>query len=310
MKWQEITVTTTEEAVEAVADLFHQVGAAGVVIEDPKAITRYIAEEKWDYYELPRELLEAENVVIKGYLPIDENLQQRLQQLRRKLEEMHSYFTNYLAEISLAEVRESDWENCWKRYYKPQKIGQRLVICPSWESYQPSGDEMVIRMDPGMAFGTGTHPTTALCIRALDKHLRPGKTVFDVGTGSGILAIVAAKLGASRVLAIDLDPLAVKVAQANVARNGVNDVVKVVNGDLLTDVFEQADCIVANIVANAIITLAGQAYERLVTGGCFISSGIIKERLEEVRKTLQNAKFKIIEENTEGEWGALVARKE
>ncbi|WP_366924119.1 50S ribosomal protein L11 methyltransferase [Metallumcola ferriviriculae] len=309
MEWQEISITTTEDAMESVTDLFYQAGAAGVVIEDPRVVNSYLKEKKWDYYELPLAMVEAESVVVKGYLLKDDRLPQSLLRIRQGLDNLAEYFDDYRAEIALTEVKESDWANAWKRFYKPVKVSERIVIKPTWEQYQLEGNEKVIELDPGMAFGTGTHPTTVMSIRALEQYLPTGARVIDVGAGSGVLAIAAAKLGAEQVLAIDIDPLALKVAAANVEINAVSSRVQVRPGNLLVDVESQADLVVANIIADVIMDLAGQVWQRLESEGLFIASGIIDDRGDEVVEYLQ-AKGFIIETvlHQEG-WVALVVRK-
>lgn len=308
-KWQEITVTTTEEAAEAVANLFYELGAAGVVIQDPKVLARYIAEANWDAYELPAELTEAENVVIKGYLPMDDALEERLKQFSSRLQSLEEYFTQYLAEVSLAEIAEEDWSSSWKTYYKPEKIGARVVVVPSWEEYHPAANEVVVKLDPGMAFGTGNHPTTAMSIQLMEKYLRPESVVFDVGTGSGVLAIAAAKLGAVEVLALDVDPLAVQIAQQNIVENQVEGVAEARYNDLLAGIQGKSDFIVANIIADVILDLISQAKSHLVKDGYFLVSGIIKDRWPEVERALTEAGFQIVEHREHNEWVAAISRK-
>ncbi|MDS1029442.1 50S ribosomal protein L11 methyltransferase [Bacillota bacterium LX-D] len=308
-KWQEISVTTTEEAAEAVSNLFYEIGASGVVIQDPKVLARYLAEANWDAYELPVELIEAENVVIKGYLPIDDLLPGRLNQFRNQLETLQEHFTQYLAEVSLAEIAEEDWANSWKTYYKPEKIGNRIVIVPSWENYSADEEDLIVKLDPGMAFGTGNHPTTALCIKFLEKYLQPGASVIDVGTGSGVLSIVAAKLGAGKVVAVDADTLAVQVAQQNVLENKVEQQVETKYSDLLAGVEEQADFIVANIIADVIILLTPQAKSKLKKGGFFLVSGIILDRWPDVHEVLTKSGFQVIERRQENDWVTALAQK-
>ncbi|HHX50154.1 MAG TPA: 50S ribosomal protein L11 methyltransferase [Clostridia bacterium] len=308
-KWQEITVETTEEAYEAVANLFYEVGAAGVVIEDPRVIARYLEERQWESYELPSELIEAENIVIKGYLPVDERLESRLDFFQERLAGLGEHFSGCLARLSLAEIAEADWSTSWKTHYKPEKIGERIVVSPSWEDYTIKKGELLVSLDPGMAFGTGYHPTTALAIRALEKYLQPGFRVIDVGTGSGILAIVAACLGATRVLALDVDILAVQIAEQNVLSNRVDDIVTVRYNDFLTGVTEEADLIVANINSDATPVVAEQSWERLKRGGILITSGIIADRQIEIVASLEDCGYHLEETNEEDEWVSLVARK-
>jgi len=309
-KWQEITVTTTEEAQEAVANLFYEIGAAGVVIGDPHAVLQFDADELWDSYEAVDELAEAENVVIKGYLPIDDALKTRLQHLKDELARIGEYFTNYLAKVSLAEISEEDWSTSWKAYYKPEKVGRKIVIVPSWEKYEPNPEEIIVTLDPGMAFGTGSHPTTILSIRLLEKYLKEGDTVIDVGTGSGILSITAAKLGAKKVFAYDVDTVAVQVAEENVKGNKVENIVSTSYNDLLTGIDIKADLIVSNIIADIIIKLIPQAFNCLTAGGHFIASGIVVERWPDVYQALTKQGLTIIEVNEMDEWVTAVARKE
>ncbi len=309
MEWQEISVTTTESAMESVADIFYQVGAAGVVIEDPQVVAAYLKEKKWDYNELSLETLEAESVVVKGYLPVDRRLPELLATVRKRLDELVWYFADYRAEITLTKIKESDWANAWKTYYKPVKVSEKVVIKPTWENYQARSGEIVIELDPGMAFGTGTHPTTIMSIKALEKHLQAGAEVIDVGTGSGVLAITAAKLGAGKVLAVDLDPLAVKVAGANIDANNVSSRVEVQPGNLLLGVERAVDLVVANIIADVIMDLSDQVWQRLKNEGLFIASGIIDDRRKEVKDYLCCRNFRVEEVFNQDGWVAMVARK-
>lgn len=308
-KWQEITVKTTEEAQEAVANLFYEMGAAGVVIEDPRVLARYMAEDSGDAHELPADLTDANHVVIKGYLPMDDLLQKRLTNFSNELEKLGQFFNQYSAEVSLAEIAEEDWANSWKEYYKPEKIGEKIVIVPSWEQYEPQEGEIILRLDPGMAFGTGNHPTTAMSIRLLEKYLKPHFNVIDVGTGSGVLAITAAKLGAQRVLALDIDSMAVKIAQQNAAENGVEGKIEARYNDLLAGIEEKAHFIVANIVADTILALTPQAVPLLYPEGYYLVSGIIEERWLEVQEALEKAGLTIVEKTQEGHWVTALAQK-
>jgi ribosomal protein L11 methyltransferase len=206
-------------------------------------------------------------------------------------------------------VAEEDWANAWKEYYRTTRVGQWLVIKPSWLDYQQLAGDLVIEMDPGMAFGCGTHATTALCLKLLEKHIRPGMTIYDIGTGSGILAAAAAKLGAGRVLALDIDPVACRAAQENAARNKVNDLVSVRQGSLAEHSDSGADLVVANIIADVIADLAPDAAAVLSPGGIFIASGIIRDRLDMVIEAVEAAGFAVCEVVEEGLWVALVLQK-
>jgi len=309
-KWQEITVTTTEEAQEAVANLFYEIGAAGVVIGDSRSVLRFNADEYWDSYDAVDELAEAGNIVIKGYLPVDDALKARLQHLKDELARIGEYFNDYVADVSLAEISEEDWSTSWKAYYKPEKVGQKIVVVPSWEKYDPAPGEITVTLDPGMAFGTGSHPTTIQSIRFLEKYLKEGDTVIDVGTGSGILSITAAKLGAKKVYAYDVDTVAVRVAEENVKVNKVENVVSTSYNDLLAGIDLKADLIVSNIIADIIIKLIPQAKQCLIDEGYFIVSGIIAERWPDVHQTLTKHGLKIIEINETDDWITAVTRKD
>lgn len=241
---------------------------------------------------------------------MDGRLKERLKIFKKELADLEQHFVSWLAKLSYAEIAEADWSTAWKAHYKPERIGDRIVVSPSWEDYQCQGEELVVWLDPGMAFGTGNHPTTAMMIRALEKYLSPGISVVDVGTGSGILAIVAAILGAKSVLALDNDTLAVEIAQQNAELNNVNDRVTVRYNDLLAGLEEQYQMIIANITADPILVLAGEAFMRLSPGGLFLVSGIIKHRRAEVEAELEKLGYKLEEAFSEGEWTSLVARKD
>lgn len=312
MRWQEVTVTTDHEAVEAVSNFFHEVGAGGVVVEDPDILDQYINSGQWDYYDLPAEMLEAEHVLIKGYLPVNPELPERLEKLKGYLTILKEKIRDLNIQVSINEVEEEDWANSWKVYFKPEKVTDKIIVVPSWEQYSAQAEELTISLDPGMAFGTGTHDTTRLSLQLLESIVTGGEKVFDVGTGSGVIAIAAAKLGCSQILATDIDKTAVETAQRNTAINEVNDRVIVVQGNLL-DPLPQLDkphIIVANIIADVILLLVKDAYKVLQPGGYFVTSGIIKARKNEVEKALVEAGFVIEKSLQNQDWIALLAKKE
>ncbi len=307
MTWEEITVTVSEAAGEAVTGLFYEVGADGVVIEDTATWDRFIREGNWDAYERPESLLEADRVMIRGYLPVDGALPDRIRQLRCRLDGLTEFFEGADATVSLREIRDEDWSSTWKQFYHTEKIGRRTVISPVWETYEPAEDEVVIRLDPGMAFGTGNHPTTAGALRYLERYLEPGDPVIDVGTGSGILAVAAGLLGAGRILALDNDPVAVRVARENLELNGVRTA-DVCVSDLLSGITEKARVITANIVADVIIRLLPQARQNMLPGGVFIMSGILDTRWPEVLEACHRHDLKILSVVQEKDWVSAAGR--
>ncbi|CAM5793779.1 50S ribosomal protein L11 methyltransferase [Brevibacillus borstelensis] len=239
MKWSEVSIHTTAEAVDAVSNLLYEMGANGVVIEDPEVLHRDWDTPFGEIYQLSPDDFPAEGVFVKAYLAADSStLGDMLSELKQQLDELTGYGLDIgKGTIAVNDVHEDEWAHAWKKYYKPVHVSDRMTIKPVWEEYQQkSPDEVIIEMDPGMAFGTGTHPTTILCLRALEKYLQPGDRVFDVGTGTAILSIAAVKLGAEHVLAMDLDEVAVRSAQANTELNGVDEKITVRQNNLLEGV--------------------------------------------------------------------------
>lgn len=309
MKWAEISIQTTHEATEAVANIFHDLGASGVVIEDPELVNSYRRSGNWDYCDIPEEE-DTDTVTVKAYLPVDEELDAKIGRFEQRVSELiHHDIDKGRGLIHWREVQEEDWATAWKEHFQPVKIGERVVIKPTWCEYTPGKDDVVIELDPGMAFGTGTHHTTVMCLKMLEDNLRPGMTVFDVGTGSGILAVAAAKLGADAVQAVDLDAVAVRVAEENIAFNKAGDIVTARRGDLLSGVSGKADIIVANIIADIILQLAPAVPDRLADGGLFIAGGIIAERLGDVTKALLANGLTLEKVAEEGGWATMLASK-
>lgn len=310
MKWQQITVRADKLAVEAVADMFQETGAGGAVIEDPDTVRAMIAANVWDAYAFPEEFLKLEGVLVRAYLPVNDELSFRLAAVRDWLNTFNREMPDSIREVDFTEVAEEDWANSWKKYYKPVRIAQRLVVKPTWEAYAARPGDLIIELDPGMAFGTGTHPTTVMCLEVLERYVFAGARVYDVGTGSGILAVAAAKLGAGYVKAMDIDAVAVTAAGQNVADNGVAGLVEVWRNDLLKGITETADIIIANIVADVILKVSPDAAGLLKTGGIYITSGIIASRAEEIAGQLTQLGFRLQEKKTEKEWALFVAVKE
>lgn len=311
MKWSEICVHTTQVAVEAVSNLLHEVGAQGVVIEDVEDFDKMMAEdhfgEIWDASD--RETYPTSGVFVKAYIPASSDFQDILAGLKRELEALRTVLDVGTGDVTVVEMDEEDWAHSWKQYYKPVKISQHLTVVPLWEEYVPQPGENVILLDPGMAFGTGTHPTTMLCIQAIENYIKSNDRVIDVGTGSGVLSIAAAKLGASEVKALDLDQVAVESARENVSTNRVDDVIAVETGDLLKGITGEYDLVVANILADVILLFIEDAYARVKSGGYFITSGIIGAKRDEVTAALVAAGFVIEETRVMEDWVAIIAKK-
>ncbi|MBE2909938.1 50S ribosomal protein L11 methyltransferase [Anoxybacillus flavithermus] len=312
MKWSEISIHTTHEAVEAISNILHEAGAGGVVIEDPFELTKERETTYGEIYQLNPDDYPEEGVIIKAYLPVNSFLGETVEEIKQAINNLMLYNIDIgRNKITISEVNEEEWATAWKKYYNPVKISERFTIVPTWETYEPvSSDELIIELDPGMAFGTGTHPTTVMCIQALEKTVKKGDVVVDVGTGSGILSIAAAMLGAKLVHALDLDPVAVESAKLNVKLNKVHDVVTVSQNNLLDRIDEQADVIVANILAEIILRFVDDAYRLLRSDGVFITSGIIRTKKQEVKEGLLRAGFTIEETLTMEDWVAFIAKKQ
>jgi ribosomal protein L11 methyltransferase len=249
-------------------------------------------------------------VAVTAYLPVDERLENTLLALKSALHEVKRTYKipGTSDEITIRFVAEEDWATAWKQYFKPQKIGERFVVKPTWEEYEAAPNDVVIQIDPGMAFGTGLHATTRLCLLGLERHIFPGATVADVGTGSGILAVGAILLGASHAEAVDNDPLAVRIAQENVDLNGVSDRVKVY--EAAEPPTGEYDFVVANILAHVIIALSAELFRATKPGGTLISSGILAgASAEQVAKHLAGIGYTDTEIVTEGEWASVVAKR-
>ncbi|MEK5325096.1 50S ribosomal protein L11 methyltransferase [Aeribacillus sp. FSL M8-0254] len=311
MKWSEISIHTTEEAVEPISNILHEAGAGGVVIEDPYDLIKEREDQYGEIYQLDPEDYPDEGVIIKAYLPVNSFLGETVEGIKERINNLLLYDIDLgRNHITISEVNEEEWATAWKKYYRPVKVSKKFTIVPTWELYEPAHtDELIIELDPGMAFGTGTHPTTVLCIQALEKKVQKGNIVIDVGTGSGVLSIASALLGADKVIALDLDPVAVDSARLNVKLNKVQHLVQVKQNNLLDDIDVKANVIVANILAEVILRFVRDAHERLENGGYFITSGIIQNKKHEVEQVLIEAGFTIEETMTMEDWVAFIAKK-
>lgn len=311
MKWIEVTIKTTTEAVEAVTSILYECEVGGVVIEDPNDFLFQDKEDiAWDYIEENVFDTGYEGVIIKAYLNEQKNIVGEVEMVREKIKLLPTYGINIgEGSVNITEVDEQDWANSWKQYYKPAKVGEKIVVKPTWEEYKKNEGDIVIELDPGMAFGTGTHETTTMCIKELEKRINNEDVVFDIGCGSGILSIAAAKLGAKKTIGVDLDKVAVKVSKENAELNNVDSSVEIRYGNLMNVVTEKADIVVANIIADIIAILAKDVSNFLNDDGLFIASGIILDKIEFVKAALLENNFEILEVNTMGEWSAIVSKK-
>ncbi|MDQ0205528.1 50S ribosomal protein L11 methyltransferase [Alkalicoccobacillus murimartini] len=311
MKWAEFSIHTTQAAVEPVCHILHQSGASGVVIEDPSDLVKDWDLEFGKVYELSPDDYPEEGVMVKAYFPVNSFLNETIEETKGEINGLIAHQIDLGKNtVTVSEVDEEDWATAWKKYYHPIKVSSRLTIIPTWEEYTPNEGEMIIELDPGMAFGTGTHPTTILSIQALEKTIQPEDRVLDVGTGSGVLAIAAAKLSASKVDAFDLDDVAVTSAISNVALNQAETIISVKQNDLVKNVQPDSyDVVVANILAEIITSFTTDVFSILRPGGTYVTSGIIKRKKQDVKDALTEAGFSIKEVTEMDDWVAITAIK-
>ncbi len=305
MNWKEYAVVTEGQCVEAVAGIFHSLGSGGVSIVPSQTEVGQIVEGIAKDPVTPA-YGEHDLVLVKAYFPEERDISDELQEALQLVEENFQV----RPQLILGEVKEEDWEESWKKYYHCFKIGDRLIVKPSWEDYDPQPGEVVIELDPGMAFGTGSHASTRFCLRFIDQYVQGGENIIDAGCGSGILSIAAAKLGAAQVLAMDIDELAVKIARANVKMNNLEKIVNVEVRDITEDLAGfKADYIFANITAEVVCLLIPRAAELLSAGSYLFCSGIIESRWPQVRQQLESYDFEIGQVLQENEWMGIAARK-
>lgn len=312
MDYLEVAVYTTTQAGDAVAEVMMEAGADGVSIEDAQdVILHQHADSEWDYIDPDIHSDLCGEVRVICYLPRDEELRGRLDQIKYRMEDLLELsdegWNVGSGRIATRVVHQDDWANAWKKYYTSIKVGENLVVVPTWEHYQPGDKEIVIHLDPGMAFGTGTHETTVMCMQMLEKTVQPGHTMLDVGCGTGILSLCTARLGVKKIIAIDKDPVAVRVCRENVALNGLQKRIKVVQGDLLDKPYAKVDILAVNIVADAVIEVVRHASEVMHAHTQMICSGIIKDREPDVCAALDRAGLAVKERMEMGEWIAMRA---
>ena len=318
MDWLELHIDTTHTGLEPVETMLSALGIDGVVIDDETEFHDFLESNRqyWDYVDENLEASMHGKSRVTFYLPADETGFAQMGEVRMALEDLKARRSDCgTLLLSLENLRDEDWENNWKQYYKPMEIGQRLLVIPQWEQVDP-GQRVPLILDPGLTFGTGSHATTRLCLTALEKTVAQGDRVLDLGCGSGILSIAALRLGASQALAVDIDDKCLDVAYENAALNGIGkDRYTVRVGDVLSDgslrreLEGSYDIVVANIVADVIIALAPLVPSILRPGGTFLCSGIIDDRAEEVRAALEAAGWTVLETQSADGWFAYTCRR-
>ena len=307
MRYIEFKITVDREMLETSEALIIEHGYDSMQIDDPSDVQEILDHKdlyKYDYIneELSTDLTRKPTITL--YFTDDEEGLRHLADTEALLAGMDGV----CCEASPA-GDDSEWLYKWQEHFKPAKVGERIVVKPGWEDYDPSEGELVIEMDPGMAFGSGLHETTSMCVKALEKYMPEDARVLDVGTGTGILAMAAVLLGAENALGIDIDEEAVRVATENIRKNDLEGSISVIKGDLMEGVDYRPDVIVANLMADLVMMLSPAAAIQLDPGGIYITSGILDIKEDVVKKAIEAAGFDIIEVLADGEWRAIAAVK-
>jgi ribosomal protein L11 methyltransferase len=308
-KWFEIKIITSSSAVEPVSGIFYGLDVKGVSIEDPNDVhSRQQDKLSWDFADTNIFEYGDRAAVVKGYFNENESVESIVDYIEDKLTELKNFgFDIGEGKVITSAVFEEDWATSWKKYYKTTKLGDKIVIKPTWEDYDKQPEEIIVELDPGMAFGTGTHETTIMCVEFLEKYIKKEDTVFDIGTGSGILAIAASKLGAKEVVGVDLDEVAVAAAKENVEFNRLDNV-EIKYGNLVDVIEGKADIVVANIIADIVIELTKIIKPFIKEDGLFVTSGIIRDRKEDVISAFKRENLVIQEIKEMGDWVAVVGK--
>ena len=308
--WIEITIHTTNEASEIVESILLDYGSTGVAIEDPTTLEENLHDDFGTIVELSPTDYPEVGVVVKGYINELNFDNETFNRFKDELVQLGKNINiGEFFKIETTTIQDSDWENSWKDYFDILNIGEKFVIVPTWREYENEEDKYVINIDPGMAFGTGGHETTSLCIKNLEKYVKPHDNIIDVGCGSGILSIAASYLTDGSLKAVDLDKLAVDVSRENFALNNLENRIEVEEASLLTKETKKYDVIVANILAHIIELMLEDAYKLLEDGGYFITSGIIKDKKDELLEKMLEQGFKLVEETSDNEWYSFVVTK-
>ena len=308
--WIEITIHTTNEASEIVESILLDYGSTGVAIEDPTTLEENLHDDFGTIVELSPTDFPDVGVVVKGYINELNFDDETFERFKGELEQLGQNINiGEFFKIETTTIKDSDWENSWKDYFDILNIGEKFVIVPTWREYENEENKYVINIDPGMAFGTGGHETTSLCIKNLEKYVKSHDNIIDVGCGSGILSIAASYLTDGEIKAVDLDKLAVDVSRENFALNNLENRIVVEEASLLTKETKKYNVIVANILAHIIELMLDDAYNLLEDGGYYITSGIIKDKKDELLEKMLERGFKLVEETSDNEWYSFVVTK-
>ncbi len=312
MHWKELIIYGAAEAEEPIANVLNEAGANGVVIEDIRDISKERPNQFGEIYDIDTSHYPRNGIRMRAYFTANSDWSEKKLALIQQIKGLADYQID-LGSLQILEntVQEKDWENNWKRYFKAQAVTEQFMIVPEWErdnSAYPR-DGLTIYIDPGMAFGTGTHPTTILCLKALEKYVKQDDLVLDVGVGSGILGVAASLLGARHVYGYDLDEIAVKSAKMNRDINQLQDHITIQQHDLLKGIKKQANVIVSNILADILVHLLADAWDNLMEEGHLIMSGIIQEKRQMMVEALTEKGFSIVEITQDGHWISIIAKK-
>ena len=308
--WIEITIHTTNEASEIVESILLDYGSTGVAIEDPTTLEENLHDDFGTIVELSPTDFPDVGVIVKGYINELNFDDETFTRFKGELEQLGQNINiGEFFKIETTTIKDSDWENSWKDYFDILNIGEKFVIVPTWREYENEENKYVINIDPGMAFGTGGHETTSLCIKNLEKYVKPHDNIIDVGCGSGILSIAASYLTDGEIKAVDLDKLAVDVSRENFALNNLENRITVEEVSLLTKETKKYNVIVANILAHIIELMLDDAYKLLEDGSYYITSGIIKDKKDELLEKMLERGFKLVEETSDNEWYSFVVTK-
>ncbi|MBM6821257.1 50S ribosomal protein L11 methyltransferase [Fusobacterium mortiferum] len=293
-----------ERATKEISDIFYGFGVTGLKIEEPMK-----SKNPLDFYKNEKEFLMVDHA-ISAYFPLNPYAEKRKATILSTFEEKFAEREDIIYTIDFYEYDEEDYQNSWKKYLFPEKVSEKFVVKPTWREYTPEADELIIELDPGRAFGTGSHPTTSLCLKLMEENISEGDSVIDVGTGSGILMIAADRLGASEIYGTDIDELAVESAKENLELNNISeDKAKVYKGDLISVVENKKfDVVVANILADVLLILLHDISKVVKPNGKIIFSGIIEDKCELLRREVESLGFTVEEIKADKEWRAMLIK--